>query len=75
MELVSTSIAQTFGIYPRKGTIAVDSDADVILFDPKARHVISAKTHLSRIDTNIYEGKEIEGKVRRGQPVGSPGRS
>jgi len=63
VELVSTSIAQTFGIYPRKGTIAVDSDADVILFDPKARHVISAKTHLSRIDTNIYEGKEIEGKV------------
>ena len=64
MELVSTGVAQTFGLYPRKGVVAAGSDADVILFDPSARHTISAATHHSRIDTNIYEGKEVEGKVR-----------
>lgn len=64
VEVVSTATAQAFGLYPRKGVIAPGSDADVILFDPVARHVISARTHHSRIDTNIYQGKEIEGKVR-----------
>ena len=64
VEVVSTATAQAFGVYPRKGVIAPGSDADVILFDPRARHVISARTHHSRIDTNIYQGMEIEGKVR-----------
>lgn len=63
VDVVSTSIAQTFGIYPQKGTIAEGSDADIIIFDPKARHVIAAATHHSRIDTNVYEGMQILGKV------------
>jgi dihydropyrimidinase len=64
VDIVSTSVAQAFGIYPRKGAIAPGSDADVILFDPAAEHTISAASHHSRMDTNIYEGKRIRGKVR-----------
>jgi dihydropyrimidinase len=64
VRVTSTAAAQTFGIYPQKGVIAVGSDADVIVFDPAAEHVISAATHHSRIDTNIYDGKAIKGKAR-----------
>lgn len=60
---VSTAAAKVFNVYPRKGVIAPGSDADVILFDPRIEHVISAATHHSRIDTNVYEGKKIRGKV------------
>lgn len=63
VEVVSTSVAQTFGIYPQKGVIGKGSDADVIIFDPKAHHVISTASHHSRMDTNIYEGMPIVGKV------------
>ncbi len=63
VSLVSTKVAKTFNIYPRKGHIAPGSDADVIIFDPSIKHTISAATHHSRIDTNIYEGREVQGKV------------
>jgi dihydropyrimidinase len=63
VEIVSTSVAQAFGIYPQKGVIAAGSDADIIIFDPAAEHTISAASHHSRMDTNIYEGKRIIGKV------------
>jgi dihydropyrimidinase len=43
-------------VYPRKGRVAAGSDADVIVLDPRLEHVISAATHHSRIDTNVYEG-------------------
>eukprot|EP00873_Tetraselmis_striata_P014482 jgi/Tetstr1/434746/TSEL_023798.t1 len=59
----STAAAQAFNLYPQKGVIAVGSDADIILLDPKVDHTISAATHHSRMDTNIYEGMLIHGKV------------
>jgi len=62
--LTSTAVAKAFNAYPRKGTLAAGSDADIIILDPKAKHTISASTHHSRIDTNIYEGREVTGKVR-----------
>jgi dihydropyrimidinase len=60
---VSTAAAQIFNIYPQKGIVASGSDADVIIFDPNVEHMISAATHHSRMDTNVYEGKIIRGKV------------
>lgn len=63
VRLVSTNVAKTFNIYPQKGHIAPGSDADVIILDPSVKHTISAATHHSAIDTNIYEGREVLGKV------------
>eukprot|EP00878_Enallax_costatus_P020282 GHUV01021433.1.p1 GENE.GHUV01021433.1~~GHUV01021433.1.p1 ORF type:complete len:434 (+),score=101.61 GHUV01021433.1:390-1691(+) len=63
VRITSTAAAQIFNIYPRKGRIAAGSDADVIVLDPHTKHKISAATHHSKIDTNVYEGKEIQGKV------------
>jgi dihydropyrimidinase len=61
VELVSTTPAKLFGLYPRKGTIAVGSDADLIVFDPNEEQVISAKTHHMRVDYSMFEGIQIKG--------------
>lgn len=63
VRVTSTAAAQIFNIYPQKGVIAEGSDADVIILDPNQHHIISAATHHSRLDTNVYEGKRIKGKV------------
>jgi dihydropyrimidinase len=73
VELVSTTPAKLFGLYPRKGTIAVGSDADLVIFDPKRKHTISAKTHHMRVDYSMFEGIQVTGMadvvLSRGQVV------
>ena len=61
VELVSTSPAKIFGLYPRKGSIQVGADADLVLWDTTASATISAKTHHHRCDRSIYEGFEVTG--------------
>ncbi len=61
VELLATNPARLFGLYPRKGTIAVGSDADIVVFDPEKKVTISAATQKSRTDYNLYEGTEITG--------------
>jgi dihydropyrimidinase len=64
VEVTSTNAAKIFGMFPRKGTIAVGSDADIMIFDPKAKHKLSAETHHMNVDYSGYEGWEVEGKVK-----------
>jgi dihydropyrimidinase len=61
VELVSTTPGKLFGLYPRKGTIAVGSDADLVIFDPQRKHTISAATHHMRVDYSMFEGIQVTG--------------
>ena len=61
VQLVSTAPAKLFGLYPRKGTVAVGSDADLVVFDPNEEQVISAKTHHMRVDYSMFEGTRVKG--------------
>jgi dihydropyrimidinase len=61
VELTSTSPAKIFGLFPRKGTIAPGSDADVVVFDPNRKQTLSAKTLHMKVDYNPYEGREVTG--------------
>ena len=63
VELLATAPAKLFGLYPQKGTIAVGSDADLVIFDPNKKHRISHKTHHMKVDYNPYEGREVTGAV------------
>jgi len=63
IELCSTTPAKIMGLFPRKGTIAVGSDADIVIWDPKATQTLSAKTHHMRVDYNPYEGRKVKGKA------------
>ncbi len=71
VELLATNPAKLFGLYPRKGTIAIGSDADVVVFDPDKRVTISAATHHSRCDYSLFEGTTVTGSpevvLRRGE--------
>lgn len=64
VEISSTAAARTFGMFPRKGTVAVGSDADIVLFDPEKKVTISANdptTHHMKVDYSAYEGFEVQG--------------
>jgi dihydropyrimidinase len=84
VELLATNPARLFGLYPRKGTIAVGSDADIVVFDPEKQVTLSAKTHHSKSDYNLYEGTSVTGSpevvllrgqvlVENGELVAAPG--
>jgi len=62
VELVATAPARMFGLYPRKGTIAPGSDADIVVFDPAVERVLSARTHHMRVDYNCFEGMRVRGR-------------
>jgi dihydropyrimidinase len=64
VEVACTNPAKIFGIFPRKGTIAPGSDADIVLFDPNKTHTLSAATHHMNVDYSAYEGWELTGKVK-----------
>ena len=85
VEITSTNAAKIFGLFPRKGTIAVGSDADIVIFDPDEEMTISAKTHHMNVDFSCYEGKKVRGVTKtvlsrgdvvidEGQYVAKPGR-
>ena len=61
VEIVSTAPAKLFGMYPRKGAVAVGSDADLVVYDPRRRHTISAATHHMDVDYSCYEGRTVQG--------------
>jgi dihydropyrimidinase len=65
VEIVSAAPARIFGMYPKKGTIEPGSDADIVVWDPKAQHLISAKTHHMRVDYSMFEGFQVTGNARQ----------
>ena len=64
VEVGSTNAAKIFGMFPRKGTIAVGSDADIVIFDPNEEHIVSADTHHMNVDYSGYEGWPLKGKTK-----------
>jgi dihydropyrimidinase len=85
VEITSTAAAKIFGLFPRKGTIAVGSDADIVIFDPDEEMTISAKTHHMNVDYSCYEGFRVKGVtktvlsrgevvIEEGKYVGKPGK-
>jgi dihydropyrimidinase len=84
VDITSTASAKMFGMFPKKGTIAVGSDADIVIFDPNHERTISAKTHHMNCDYSLFEGMKIKGKpqtvlsrgkviIEKDQYVGRPG--
>jgi len=64
VEVTSTAPAKIFGLFPKKGTIAVGADADIVIFDPNVEHTLSAATHHMNCDYSAYEGWQVKGKCR-----------
>jgi dihydropyrimidinase len=84
VEITSTAAAKIFGLFPKKGTIAVGSDADIVIFDPNEEVTLSATTHHMRVDYSAYEGMKVRGVtktvlsrgkvvIENGRYVGKPG--
>ena len=64
VEVTSTNPAKIFGMFPRKGSIGIGSDADLVVFDPNEKHTLSASSHHMNVDYSGYEGWEVTGKVK-----------
>jgi dihydropyrimidinase len=64
VEVSSMNAAKIFGMFPRKGTLAIGADADIVIFDPNEKHTLSAKTHHMNADYSSYEGWEVTGKCK-----------
>lgn len=64
VEVTSTAQAKIFGLFPKKGTIAPGSDADIIIFNPNEKHIISANNHHTNCDYSAYEGWHVTGKCK-----------
>ncbi|MEW6130705.1 MAG: dihydropyrimidinase [Acidobacteriota bacterium] len=64
VELTSTTAAKIFGLFPRKGTIAVGSDADIVIFDPNEEMTISSTSHHMNVDYSAYEGQTVKGVTK-----------
>ena len=84
VELTATAPAKIFGLYPKKGTITIGSDADLVIWDPERRHTLRQATLHHKVDYTLYEGMEVQGApetvllrgvplVDHGQFVGQPG--
>ncbi|MCE0448675.1 dihydropyrimidinase [Brevibacillus sp. AF8] len=63
VDMTSTKVAKLFGMFPQKGTIAVGSDADIVLFDPTLKRTISVETHHMNVDYNPFEGMVVNGDI------------
>ncbi|HZC41918.1 MAG TPA: dihydropyrimidinase [Streptosporangiaceae bacterium] len=63
VEVNATTPARMFGLYPRKGTLQPGSDADIVVYDPAASHVLSAQSHHMAVDYSAYEGMRVQGEV------------
>jgi len=83
--VAASNAAKIFGLFPKKGTIAIGSDADLVIFDPNSKDVLTAEKQLMNVDYCAFEGTEIDGKpdivtvrgqvaVRNGSFVGDPKR-
>jgi dihydropyrimidinase len=77
VDCASTATAKVFGLFPRKGTVSVGADADIVVWDPKYRGKISAKKQYMNVDYNPYEGETIKGRPSfvtvRGEAVAKDG--
>ncbi|MFC5531915.1 dihydropyrimidinase [Cohnella yongneupensis] len=84
VDVVSTTSAKLFGLFPQKGTIAIGSDADIVIFDPMIERTLSAATHHMKVDYNAFEGMQVVGEpvsvlvrgefvIRNKTFVGKPG--
>ena len=61
VEICSTAPARMFGMYPRKGSVSVGADADLVVYDPGRKRTISARTHHMDVDYSCYEGRVVQG--------------